>query len=59
MQNKQNFNTESFLKSTAFKILFPVVIAALIISLWQNGYEFGQYLQKRTTPENTIEKQEV
>jgi len=35
---------EEFLKSTSFKILLPVVAAALIIALWRNGYEFGQWL---------------
>ena len=35
---------EEFLKSNNFKILFPVVVAALIIALWRNGYEFGQWL---------------
>jgi hypothetical protein len=33
---------EEFFKSNYFKILFPVVVAALIIALWRNGYEFGQ-----------------
>ncbi len=35
---------EEFLKSNYFKILFPVVVAALIIVIWRNGYEFGQWL---------------
>jgi len=37
---------EEFFKSNYFKILFPVVVAALIIALWRNGYEFGQWLHK-------------
>jgi hypothetical protein len=37
---------EEFLKSKYFKIAFPVIVFALIIALWQNGYEFGQWLYK-------------
>ncbi len=37
---------EEFLKSNYFKILFPVAVAALIIALWRNGYEFGQWLYR-------------
>jgi hypothetical protein len=37
---------EEFFKSNYFKILFPVVVDALIITLWRNGYEFGQWLYK-------------
>jgi len=35
---------EEFLKSNYYKILFPVVIVALLITIWRNGYEFGQWL---------------
>lgn len=42
---------EEFFKSKPFKILFPVlivsVLAAMLISIWQNGYEFGQWLYQR------------
>lgn len=37
--------TEKVLKSKGFKILQPVIIVALAIALWRNGYEFGQWLQ--------------
>ncbi len=37
---------EEFFKTNYFKILFPVVVAALIIVLWRNGYEFGQFLNR-------------
>jgi fatty acid desaturase len=37
---------EEFFKSNYFKILFPVVVVALIIALWRNGYEFGQWLYR-------------
>lgn len=37
---------EEFLKSNYFKILFPVVATALVIALWRNGYEFGQWFSK-------------
>jgi hypothetical protein len=39
-------NKEEFLKSKLFKIALPVIIAAMVIALWQNGYEFGQWLYK-------------
>lgn len=35
---------EEFFKSKGFKILLPVIIAALVIALWRNGYAFGQWL---------------
>ena len=35
---------EEFFKSTGFKILLPVFIVAMVIALWRNGYEFGQWL---------------
>lgn len=35
---------EEFFKSNNFKIILPVVVVALVIALWQNGYEFGQWL---------------
>jgi hypothetical protein len=37
---------EEFLKSNYFKILFPVVSFAMVIVLWRNGYEFGQWLYR-------------
>jgi hypothetical protein len=39
-------NKEEFLKSNYFKIALPVFIVALVIVLWRNGYEFGQWLYK-------------
>ncbi len=42
---------EEFFKSKLFKISFPVLmvilIAAMLIAIWQNGYEFGQWLYQR------------
>jgi len=35
---------KEFLESNYFKISFPVILAALIIVLWKNGYHFGQWL---------------
>jgi len=35
---------EEFFKSKGFKILLPVIVVALVIALWRNGYEFGQWL---------------
>jgi hypothetical protein len=35
---------EEFLKSKGFKILLPVIVVALVIALWRNGFEFGQWL---------------
>ncbi len=35
---------EEFLKSPYFKILFPILAIAMIIALWKNGFEFGQWL---------------
>jgi hypothetical protein len=37
---------EEFFKSNYFKILLPVVGIAVIIGLWRNGYQFGQWLYK-------------
>jgi hypothetical protein len=37
---------EEFLKSKEFKILLPVIVVALVITLWRNGYEFGQWLHR-------------
>lgn len=37
---------EEFFKSTGFKILLPVIVVALVIALWRNGFEFGQWLHK-------------
>ncbi len=34
------------LKSPAFKILLPLCIFTIIFLLWQNGYEFGQWLYR-------------
>jgi hypothetical protein len=35
---------EEYFKSTGFKILLPVFIVAMVITLWRNGFEFGQWL---------------
>jgi len=35
---------EEYFKSNGFKILLPVIVVALVITLWRNGYEFGQWL---------------
>lgn len=35
---------EEFFKSKGFKILLPIFVVALVIALWRNGYEFGQWL---------------
>lgn len=35
---------EEFLQSNYFKILLPVVMAALLITIWRRGIEFGQWL---------------
>lgn len=37
---------EEFLKSNYFKILLPVLLVALVIALWRNGFEFGQWLHQ-------------
>ncbi len=37
---------EAFFKSNNFKILFPVIVAPEAISLWRNGYAFGQWLYR-------------
>lgn len=37
---------ENFLKSNYFKIVMPILIAAMIITLWKNGYEFGQLMYR-------------
>jgi hypothetical protein len=37
---------EDFLKSNYFKIMLPVLGLAIVIGLWQNGYEFGQWLYR-------------
>jgi hypothetical protein len=37
---------EEFLKSNYFKVLLPVVGFAMVIALWRNGYEFGQWLYR-------------
>ena len=37
---------EEFFKSNYFKILFPLIVVALAIALWRNGYEFGQWLHR-------------
>jgi hypothetical protein len=37
---------EEFFKSKGFKILLPVILAALVIVLWRNGFEFGQWLHR-------------
>jgi len=35
---------EEYFKSKGFKILLPVIVVALVITLWRNGFEFGQWL---------------
>jgi len=35
---------EEFFKSKGFKILLPIIVVALVIAIWRNGYEFGQWL---------------
>jgi len=35
---------ETLFKSNYFKILLPIILAAMAIKLWQNGYAFGQWL---------------
>ena len=38
---------EELLKSKAFKIALPILIIALIIALFRNGYAFGQWLHQQ------------
>ncbi|MCC7297527.1 MAG: hypothetical protein IT244_04275 [Bacteroidia bacterium] len=35
-----------FLKSKWMKFLLPLAAAVLIIAIFQNGYDFGQWLHK-------------
>jgi hypothetical protein len=35
---------EEFLKSNYFKIALVVFIAAMLIAIFRNGYDFGQWL---------------
>ena len=35
---------DEFFKSKGFKVLLPVIIVVLVIALWRNGFEFGQWL---------------
>jgi hypothetical protein len=35
---------EEFLQSKCFKTILPVIVVAMVIALWRNGYEFGQWL---------------
>jgi hypothetical protein len=35
---------EEFFKSKGCKIFLPVLVVALVIALWSNGLEFGQWL---------------
>jgi hypothetical protein len=37
---------EEFFKSNYFKISFPILVVALIFTIWEKGYEFGQWLYK-------------
>lgn len=37
---------EEFLKSNYYKLLLPIVGIALVIGIWQSGYEFGKWLFK-------------
>jgi hypothetical protein len=42
---KRNIMTkEEIFKSKGFKILLPIIVVALAIALWTNGYGFGQWL---------------
>jgi hypothetical protein len=45
LKNK-NMTKKEFLASNYFKVGFPVLLAALLITLWRDGYEFGQWLHK-------------
>jgi hypothetical protein len=44
--NNSFMTQEEFFKSKGFKILLPVILAALVIVLWRNGFEFGQWLHR-------------
>jgi hypothetical protein len=44
LMSNQSMTKEEFLKSRNFKILAPVVFAALVFTLWRDGYQFGQWL---------------
>lgn len=35
---------EEFIKSNSFKILVPVLVAAMAIYIWEKGFDFGQWL---------------
>lgn len=37
---------EDFLNSKSFKVMLPIIIVALAIGLWKNGYQFGQWLHE-------------
>ncbi|WAC41011.1 hypothetical protein [Pedobacter sp. SL55] len=37
-------NREELLKSKWFKLLLPIIILALAIGIYQNGYALGQWL---------------
>jgi hypothetical protein len=34
-----------FLKSKAAKILLPILAVLIMVTIWQNGYAFGQWLR--------------
>jgi hypothetical protein len=34
----------TFFKSKSFKVLFPIVIVALAIALFEKGFAFGRWL---------------
>ncbi|MES2691510.1 MAG: hypothetical protein V4658_13965 [Bacteroidota bacterium] len=35
---------EEFLTSKSFKAMLPIIIVAIAIAIWRNGYQFGQWL---------------
>ncbi|WP_255352938.1 hypothetical protein [Pedobacter sp. Hv1] len=37
---------EEFLKSKGFKIALPIVLIAMAIAIYKNGYAFGQWLHQ-------------
>ncbi len=37
---------EILFKSKAFKILLPLIGLIIVVALWRNGYQFGQWLNK-------------
>ena len=45
-QLDKKMSKEIFLKSNYFKIVMPILIVAIIITLWKNGYEFVQLMYR-------------